>query len=140
MIEKLNVTKTIKVPVSIVWTAISSISHLEQWFSVIKHCQVNGQGVGATRTLTLVDDKIMHDVIIEIDHRNYQFCYKRTEAPFPISEYLGTINLNSTTQKETKLSWSVEYLVATENQQEMRSLILNVITDGINGIEQDLQK
>lgn len=140
MIEKLNVTKTIKVPGTTIWDAISGIGHLDRWFPVIKHCQVDGQGVGATRTLTLVDGGVMRDVIVEIDHDKHQFCYKRTESPFPISHYLGSVNVNSTKKGETELSWSVEYQLAKENRHEMRSLILNVIAGGINGIEQDLQK
>ncbi len=139
MIEKLNVTKIIKVPIDKVWLAISHIDGLERWFSVISQCQVKGRGVGAIRTLTLVDGGVIRDLIKEINHEIQQFSYQRIELPFPISHYQGTVNLTSTSVEETKLSWSVEYQVTNENRSEMSALILSVITDGINGIEQDLQ-
>lgn len=140
MIEKLNVTKKIRVPLDAVWSAISNIDNLDRWFSAIKHCHVEGQGVGAIRTLTLSEGGIIRDIIEEVDFEKHQLCYKCITLPFPVSNYQGAVNLSSTSEGETDLSWSAKYQVSNENQQEMRTLILSILNDGINGIEQDLQK
>ena len=139
MIEKLKIVKKIKVPTETVWLAISNIDGLDRWFPVIQHCQVEGQGVGAIRTLTLLEGGIIRDIVEEINQNKQQFSYKRIEQPFSISHYQGRVNVSSIFPGQTELSWSVEYQVLNENRSEMSSLLLNVITEGINGLEQDLQ-
>lgn len=140
MIEKLKVEKKVNVPSGIVWDAISGMIHLERWFAVIERCQVEGKGAGATRTLTLLDGSIIEDIIEEINHDKQQLRYRSTKMPFPIKNYVGTVQIMPINDELTDLSWSAEYQVADKDQAQMHDLFLELFTKGLVAIEQDLQK
>ncbi|QFY42090.1 SRPBCC family protein [Candidatus Methylospira mobilis] len=166
MIKTINVTKTIDVPAEKAWKAISSIGGLERWFPVIKTCTVEGEGVGAVRTLELAQGGKMRDRIDEIDYENKRFRYLRFEHPFPIKNYLCTIEVTTAPgDRRSTISWSVEVeldavpnnapdykpcpgasiaLQVERNEEDkahavMVDFLKNIISDAITAIEQDLR-
>ena len=140
MIEQINITKTLTVNADQAWAAISSIGRLDRWFPIIADCSVLGAGVGATRFLTLVDGGKIQDRIDAIDHQQRSLCYNRIESPFPVQSYLGTVKISKVNDKRAKLSWTVEIDVQEEQREAMVGLIRGAITEGVDGLEQDLQQ
>jgi hypothetical protein len=142
MIELLNVTKTITINADKAWTAISGIGGLDRWFRfpIITDCAVTGTGVGATRTLTLADGAKMKDRIEAIDHQFRRLRYTRTESPFPVQSYLGTVEIRKVNDRATEVSWTVEIDVQEDQRVALVKLLRNALTDGIQGLEQDLQQ
>jgi hypothetical protein len=163
MIKTVNVTKTINVHSEKTWKAISGIGGLERWFPVIKSCDVQGEGVGAIRTLELVQGGKMRDRIDEIDHENRRLRYLRFEHPFPINSYQGTVEVRNVPDGRSTVCWSVELdvalddvsdyraypgaaepiSVARDEEEDARAVMLDflkkMISDAIAAIEQDLQ-
>lgn len=138
MLETLNVTKTIVVDSDQVWAAISSIGGLDRWFSIIVSCRVEGAGIGATRILTLADGAEMRDRVLEIDHAAKRFRYERTHSPFPVSKYLGTVEVRDIDGSKAEVSWTVDLEVAAEAREQLVGLLENALADGISGLERDL--
>lgn len=138
MIETINVTKTMAMPVDRVWPAIAQIGGLDRWFPVITACRVIGSGVGATRMLTLTNGEKISDRIELIDHVKRRFQYNRTESPFPVNRYIGTVDIHETAESSCELSWTVEIDVLDEKRDEMVRFVKHALTEGINGLEQDL--
>ncbi|HYE36459.1 SRPBCC family protein [Methylocaldum sp.] len=139
MIEKLNVTKTIDVPGDKVWAAISGIGGLDRWFPVIASCRVEGEGVGAIRVLGLGDGGEIRDRIEEIDHQTRRFRYVRTDSPFPVTKYLGTVDVRDADGDKSEVSWTVEIDVAADARDELTRFLKSALSAGISGIEQDLR-
>lgn len=139
MLEILNVTKTIASQSDQVWSAISSIGGLDRWFPIISSCRVEGAGVGAIRILTLADGAEMRDRVLEIDHAARRFRYERTHSPFPVNKYLGTIDVRDSAGSESEVSWTVNLDVTAEAREQLVSLLKNALSDGISGLERDLQ-
>jgi hypothetical protein len=140
MIDQLNVTKTIIVDADQAWAAISSIGGLDRWFPIIANCTVFGTGEGATRILTLADDAKIKDRIEVIDHQHRRFRYTRTESPFPVQSYLGTLDVHKVNDGAAEVSWTVEMDVQEDQRDVLVELLRNALTEGIQGLEQDLQK
>lgn len=140
MIEQINVTKTLTVNADQAWAAISGIGELDRWFPIISDCSVLGAGVGATRILTLVDGGKIKDRIESIDHQQRSLRYNRIESPFPVQSYLGTVKISKVNDNSAKLSWTVEIDVQEEQREAMVELIRRAITEGVDGMEQDLQQ
>jgi len=145
MIEKLNVTKTIAVPPAEAWAAISGIGGLDRWFPIIASCRVEGEGEGAVRVLELIEGGgEIRDRIEEIDHRAKRFRYLRTESPFPVSRYAGTVEVRDVAAgksevSRSEVSWTVEIDVSAEGRSELVGLIVKALSDGVSGLEQDFQ-
>ena len=140
MIEQLNITKTITVNVDQAWAAISSIGGLDRWFPVITGCSVFGTGEGATRTLTLADGGKIKDRIETIDHQHRRLRYTRTESPFPVQSYLGTVEVRKVNEGDTEVSWTVEIDVREDQRDVLVEFLRTVLAEGIQGLEQDLQQ
>lgn len=140
MIEQINISKTLTVNADQAWAAISGIGGLDRWFPIIADCSVHGAGVGATRFLTLVDGGKITDRIEAIDHQQRSLRYNRIESPFPVQSYLGTVNISKVNDNSAKLSsWTVEIDVQEEQREALVELIHRAITEGVDGLEKDLQ-
>ncbi|CAL1240907.1 SRPBCC family protein [Candidatus Methylocalor cossyra] len=139
MTETVIVTKVIKVPADRVWTAISGIGGLERWFPVIARCRVEGEGVGAVRVLELTGGGEIRDRIERIDHGARRFHYLRTDHPFPVTRYVGTVEVGDGGDGQAEVAWSVEIDVTAEARDEMVGFLKGALSDGIDGIERDLQ-
>lgn len=138
MIETSNVTKTIAVPADRAWSAIAQIGDLDRWFPVITDCKVNGSGVGATRILTLTDGEKIIDRIDVIDHHLRRFQYNRTDSPFPVNRYLGTVEIQESDASSCEISWTVEIDVLDEKRDEMVDFLKHALAGSIHGLEQNL--
>jgi hypothetical protein len=140
MIENVNVTKKINVPTDKVWSAISGIGGLDRWFPVIARCSVEGDGVGAIRTLELVSGGEIRDRIDAINSEARRFVYNRIVHPFPVSKYIGTVEVRDADNRQAEVSWSLEIDVEAEVREETTTFLQKALSDGISGIEQDLRK
>lgn len=139
MLETLNVTKSISVASEKAWQAIASIGGLDRWFPIISDCRVEGAGVGAIRILTLTDGAEMRDRVLEIDPAAKCFRYERTHSPFPVSKYLGTVEVKDKTGSASELSWTLQIDVAEEAREQLVLLLKQALSDGISGLEKDLR-
>jgi hypothetical protein len=140
MIEKVIVTKKLGLSADAVWVAISGIGGLDRWFPVIASCTVEGDGVGAIRMLGLADGGRMKDRIEEIDHEKRRFRYARTELPFPVGRYLGTVEVRGADGRNSEISWMIEMEVAPEDRDALVGFIETALSDGIAGMERDLRQ
>ncbi len=141
MFEQLKVIKTVAVDSDKAWEAISSIGGLDRWFPVIDSCRVEGEGVGAIRILGLSDGSVIKDCIKEVDHQDRRLRYLRTQHPFPASHYEGTVTVNDIGNGQCKISWVLELEITVHDRarDELMQFLTQALSDGIDGIESDLQ-
>lgn len=138
MIETVNVNKIIAVPADQAWQAIAQINGLDRWFPVISDCTVTGNGVGAIRILTLTTGEKITDRIEAIDHHARRFHYNRIESPFPVSRYLGTVEVCQLGPDSSEIAWTLEIAVDNEQREELAGFLQQTLSDGIDGLERDL--
>jgi uncharacterized protein YndB with AHSA1/START domain len=141
MHETVNINSVIKASPDKVWEMISAIGGLDQWFPIIESCNVEGEGegVGATRICVLGNGATLYERVEEIDHEAKRFCYTITESPMPISNYLGTVKLDSTADGNTELTWSAEFDVDEEHREEMSAMMNGALAEGVKGLTQFLE-
>lgn len=139
MIENVNVRKTVAAPADQVWSAISGIGGLERWFPVIASCRVEGVGVGAIRTMELAGGGAIKDRIDVIDPASRRVVYTRFVHPFPVSKYVGTVDVRPAGTERAEILWSLEIDVAPENLKDTSAFLEKALSDGIAGLGQDLR-
>lgn len=81
----------------------------------------------------------MIDRIDEISHQERRFRYERTESPFPVSQYLGTVLVDDLGNDMSEVSWTVEIEVGTEARDEVTAFLKAALSDGISGLERDVR-
>ena len=94
MLTKQTITKKMDVPADKAWDAIRQFGHLDVWFPSMAECKIDGEGIGAIRNLT-VDGGLgsITDHLVALDEPGHRLTYERTESPFPVSSYVGTVEV-----------------------------------------------
>lgn len=138
MHTKQAITKKLNVPADKAWQAIRDIGRLDVWFPIINTCQVEGQGAGAHRHMTLEGGKIT-DLIEEISDADQRLVYLRTESPFPVTHYRGTVEVFDSYDAQAVVTWTIDFESSPEDSAAVADLVKNAISDGIDGMEKDLQ-
>lgn len=139
MRTKQAITKKLNVPTEKVWNAIRDIGRLDVWFPIIASCQVEGHGVGAHRYMTLEEGGKITDLIEEISDPNKRFIYLRTESPFPVTHYRGTVEVFDSYDSLAIVVWTIDFDSTPEESASVADLVRNAISDGIDGMEKDLR-
>lgn len=132
---RVEVIKIINAPISPIWESIADPTDIVNWSSVISKAELNGEAsVGSTRTCIMGDDTFS-EFIETLDHDLHIFQYSIPEPPFPIEGVLGTIKLKKVSDEQTKVSWSLNFSVDPEAEEEISEAIKGIYTDGIDGLE-----
>jgi len=101
------IDKNLRAPAQKAWAAIESVGGLDRWFPIIDACRVEGAGVGALRHLTLAGGAgEMRDRIVEVAPQERRLRYHRTHHPFPVSDYLGTVEIFDAGPEASRLLWT----------------------------------
>lgn len=139
MIANANVKKIVAASSHRVWQAIRSIGGLDLWFPVIASCHVEGEGVGAIRILGLAGGGEMRDRIVEIDDSEHRLRYERFQSPFPVESYHGTVEIRAASDQSSEIFWKVQVDVAADQKDALVPFIESALSDGIEGLERELQ-
>lgn len=134
-----NITKRIDAPADKVWTAIAGIGGLDRWFPIISACRIEGEGVGATRIMTLADGAEMRDRIVEIDADARRLRYERPAHPFPVTDYRGVVEVDDDGEDSAVLCWTVRFEVDEAHRDGMLKLIETAISEGVDGLRAELE-
>lgn len=134
-----NITKRIDAPADRVFAAIAGIGGLDRWFPIISACRVEGDGVGATRIMTLANGAEMRDRIVEIDAGARRFRYERPVHPFPVTNYRGGVEVVDDGEDSAVLCWTVRFEVDDNDRDEMLKLIETAISEGVDGLRAELE-
>ena len=138
MPTKVLIARKQNVPASKAWSAISRIGRLDVWFPSIASCRVEGEGVGARRFLTFHRGGSVEDHIVEIDHAKRRVVYDRVRSPFPVSSYVGTVEVFESFDSLAVVVWTVDFDSTPENSASVRTTLEKGIGGALLGMNADL--
>jgi hypothetical protein len=138
MLTKQAITKKLNTSTAKAWEAIRHIDGLDRWFPIIDSCRVEGSGVGARRHMTLEGGQVI-DLIEAIDDERKRFVYLRTTSPFPVTHYRGTVEVFESYDGQALVAWTIDFESRPEDSEAVAALVKGAISDGIDGMERELQ-
>ncbi|QGM97009.1 SRPBCC family protein [Methylocystis parvus] len=139
MKTSVTIRKSDTVDADAAWAAIRGVDGLDRWFPIIDRCRVEGAGVGAVRIFTIAHDGgEVRDRILEIDEAARRLKYDRFSSPFPVSSYIGTVEIRTIGDK-TELIWTVEFESAEAARDDVAALVKSAISDGVDGLFRELR-
>jgi hypothetical protein len=134
----ISIAKKLRVPADVAWRAVLGIGRIDVWFPGIATCQVDGEGVGASRYMTTEDGGEITDQIKEIDLAGQRLTYQRVKSPFPVSSYLGTVEVFRSNDSMAVIVWTVVYESRPEVGEAFGKALQAGIGAGVDGMERDL--
>lgn len=105
---KVSKSITIDQPADVVWRVISDFGAAGQHLAGVVDCTVEGEGVGALRTLTHADGSTTLESLESRDEADQQLSYALlTDTPF--GNCLTTMALRDIDPNQTELAWSASF-------------------------------
>ena len=95
----------VNIPIEQVWSLASSFGAVKAWMPSIKWASIEGDGVGAVRTLMSMAGVAKERLEI-FDHKNHVISYRILDPiPLPAKGGYGTWRLESLGEEKTKITW-----------------------------------
>jgi len=124
---KTRIARKLAVPADAAWAAIEAFGRLDVWFPSISACRVEGSGVGAKRFMELEGLGPITDELVSLDASARRLVYRRTESPFPVSSYVGTVEVFTSWDELAVVAWTVDF----ESEEDVASFVDQLLVDGI---------
>jgi Polyketide cyclase / dehydrase and lipid transport len=100
-----TVTHIFPVPVQALWDLIGDFGDTGKWSGrPPEACIRDGEGVGALRTLTLADGRVIVDRLEA--QGEYYYSYSIVTSPLPVRSYRATMSVAPLTEDSSILTWS----------------------------------
>ncbi len=128
-----NVKKSINVSAADAWNELSSFKGIEN-YSPIASSVVEGVGVGSKRTCTMPDGAQINEVLNKLNHDKMHFEYEILTGPFPITNYISNVYINSLENENSEINWICNFEVDPKAEAEMKNLFegfYNVIIESL---------
>jgi hypothetical protein len=107
---KIEVATEIAAPASAAWEKIGDFGGLGSWMPGIDKCDVEGEGVGAVRSISMGGTAVK-ERLERLDAGTRTLAYSIVEAPMPVNDYLATIRVSETGADSCRVDWSATFEV-----------------------------
>ena len=94
-----------------VWQRIRDFGDIQSWLPGVTGCQVQGEGVGAIRTVSVMDGSQVRERLERFDDAQRLFSYSIIEAPGMNSShnYLATVQVKPNDDGGCEVHWSAHF-------------------------------
>lgn len=101
------IEEEIAAPAEAAWKSIGDFGGIGSWMPGIERCDVEGEGLGAVRTVHMGTIKIVEKLEAH-DEAARSISYSITEGPLPVQNYLATIQV-SEAGAGCKVDWTARF-------------------------------
>ena len=123
----------IAAPLDDVWKVVSDFGGFLEAQGI--PVEVDGQGVGALRKVTL-GSAVVVEKLESVDDESHTTSYSIVEGPLPATGYLATIRLTPSGESATHVEWSSTFKPAGGmTDSDVEQIIGSVYQSGIRGLQ-----
>jgi carbon monoxide dehydrogenase subunit G len=88
-----------------VWDLVSDFGGVGRISPEVQSCEVEGDGVGAVRTINL-SGMVIRERLEGFDGKSCTFSYSMLEGPIPFKNYLAHVTLSDAGANRTRIKWA----------------------------------
>jgi uncharacterized protein YndB with AHSA1/START domain len=104
-IEYARVERVIDHPIAKVWAVAGTFGEVERWIDGVTSCTMEGQGIGAVRTVTR-NGNMVREQLDRHDPDAHEISYVILDPhPMPATNVRGTITLAAEGEGSTRILW-----------------------------------
>jgi hypothetical protein len=133
-----KVTDRIEAGADSVWGLLRDFGGIKKFSTTIESCTVEGEGLGAVRTITMPGGLQLQERLEAFDDAGRSLQYAIIgENPLPFTDYLSTIRL-SEDGDGTAIEWSSTFEPKGIPEEQAGKIIEGIYTGGIAGMKSAL--
>ena len=105
--SKVHVHEAFNAPADAVWSYFRDFGGLTKWAGgMVKSCTLDGEGIGAVRTLTLAQGNPTRERLVQFDEADRSFSYTIVgKSDLPVDYYVGSVKLRADGAARTTIDW-----------------------------------
>jgi hypothetical protein len=119
---------TINRPSESIWQVISDFGAADQYLAGVVDCTMEGEGVGARRTLTSFDGSTIAERLEKLDEAAQQLSYSLL-SDTPFGNCLTTIALRDLGPSQVELAWSANFQPVGIPESEAADLLEGALAE-----------
>jgi carbon monoxide dehydrogenase subunit G len=119
-----------------VWKVVGDFGGVDSFLEVVESVEVEGEGVGAVRTLNLPEGAQFVETLTALDAEAMTLSYRIDESPLPVEGYAATIRVSELEDGSSKVDWSATFKAKGASDADARKAISDIFDMGFAGLEQ----
>lgn len=131
-----EVQEQVNATAAAVWEIVHDFGDIRRWSGGISDCQLEGEGVGAIRTIKL-GGMVIRERLEAFDDAARSFSYSIVEGPLPLADYLSTFVVTDA-DGGAKINWGSRFTPAGMTEADAVALVEGIYRQGISGIRKAL--
>jgi uncharacterized membrane protein len=116
-----------------VWKLVGGFLSLPDWLPFIASSE-SSEG-GRVRTLTTADGAVIVEKLQTFDEANRTYSYSIVKGPFPVTNYLATVQVAAAGDQETIVTWSGSFTPSGISDAEAEALFQEVYDGGLGALK-----
>jgi carbon monoxide dehydrogenase subunit G len=130
---------TIHVSADAIWQVIGDFRAACQYLPGVGNCTVEGEGVGALRTLTIADGSTIVERLDALDQAAHRLRYSLlTDTPF--RNCLTTVTVRDLGPSQAELEWSATFQAAGIPASEAQEMLEGALAANCLALKQFLER
>ncbi len=117
-----------------VWKTVGDFNGLPRFVAAATKSRMEGEGVGALRTLTLPDGAEIVERQESRDDDAMTLSYSIVSGPLPVQNYRSTVKVTPLSPTRCEVSWSSTFEAAGASEEEARGAIEGIYAMGFEGL------
>lgn len=99
---------TLNIPIDQAWSLVSAFGAIQTWMPSIKWVTVDGEGIGATRTVSGLAGEVQEQ-LESLDSKAYSLAYRILDpVPLPLKGGFGNWKLEKLGERSTRIIWTAD--------------------------------
>jgi carbon monoxide dehydrogenase subunit G len=128
-----KVSERIEASADRVWGLLRDFGGIHRYAAGIETCTVEGEGVGAVRTLGLPGGAELQERLEALDDASRRLRYAIVAGPIPLSNYLATVEVRDEGEG-CRVDWSSTFEPKGISEDQARGMVEGIYKGGIAGL------
>ena len=137
---EVRVVEEISASADAVWELVRDFGGVMKWSSAIESCEVQGEGIGAVRTLALPGGAAIRERLERFEDEGRSFSYSILDGPLPVDDYLATLVVRAKGADRCEVDWASSFAPKGLAEEQVLGIIRGVYEGGIREIKKNLEK
>lgn len=121
-----------------VWNILSDFGGIKVG-GPIEAFEIEGEGVGAVRTITMGGGKVIERLDVhDAAARTFAYCILNEDNPLPVANYAATVKITATGDASCSVDWSGTFDAKGADEEAASNVVRGIYTGGIQGARKAL--
>ena len=133
-----SMTTELAAPAADLWKIVGDFGSLATYMDGVSSVSVEGEGVGAIRTIHLADGGSAVETLESHDDETMTLSYSAQDGPLPVEGYLSTMKVTALDDERSQLEWSSTFKAKGASDADAKSTISGIYQTGFDGLALEL--